>query len=81
MRDIFYGIMCFCLIGILVVLYEEDKTLQESRHIGAVVIEKDNDYILGETMYLKYPNDSIDLECVYQIFYDKYNVGDTVKTD
>ena len=41
-------------------------------------LKKGEDFINGYYMYLKYPKDSIKLERVYQIFYDKYSVGDTI---
>lgn len=79
MRNLFYGILSFILLLYISFGFFNDRTLEQDRHKGAVVINKDKDFYYGEQMIFLYPNDSTDLELVYQIFYNKYNVGDTIK--
>ena len=79
MKDVFYGIASALLILIVWAWIKFDKQVEQPKYNGAVVVEKSNDFIYGFTMYMQYDNDSIIIERVYQIFYDKYNIGDTIK--
>jgi hypothetical protein len=78
MKDVFYGIVSALLILIMWAGIKYDKQLEQPKYNGAVVVEKSDDFIYGLIMYMKYENDSIISERVYQIFYDKYSVGDTI---
>jgi len=79
MKNLFYGILSVILLLYISFGFFNHRPLEQDRHKGAVVIDKENDFYYGEQMIFLYPNDSTDLEIVYQIFYDKYNVGDTIK--
>ena len=79
MKNLFYGILVFILLMCLFIIFKFDKQLENKKFNNAIVIEKDDDYMLGESLTVKYPDGSIRLELVYQIFYDKYEVGDTIK--
>jgi len=78
MKDAFYGILIVVFLLMIWAIKKNPKAELEPRHSGAVIIEKGEDFVNGYYMYLKYPKDSIKLERVYQIFYDKYSVGDTI---
>ena len=78
MKDVFYGIVSTLIILIVYTGYKKDKQLEQPKYNGAVVIEKSDDFIFGLAMSMKYDNDSIIIDRVYQIFYDKYSVGDTI---
>ncbi|MEY2701921.1 MAG: hypothetical protein RLY43_554 [Bacteroidota bacterium] len=78
MKDAFYGILIVVFLLMIWAIQKNPKSELEPRHSGAVIIEKGDDFVNGYYMYLKYPKDSIKLERVYQIFYDKYSVGDTI---
>ena len=79
MKNLFYGILSVILLLYISFGFLKDRTLEQDRHKGAVVIDKDKDFYYGEHMIYLYPNDSTDLDIVYQIFYNKYSVGDTIK--
>lgn len=79
MRELFYGILSFILIIFFLIEIKNPSQLQQSKHNGGVVIEKEDHFFIGYYMNIKYENDSIETEHVYQIFYDRYEVGDTIK--
>lgn len=79
MRNLFYGIICFYLLTYITFDFIKDRQTEQENHKTAIVLSKDKHFLLDEYMILKYPNDSTTIELVYQIFYDKYNVGDTIK--
>ena len=79
MKDLFYGILSFLLIISIYVSVSSEKKFENKEFNNTVVVEKDKDYFFGYQFGVKYPNDSVGWHRVYQIFYDKYNVGDTIK--
>lgn len=81
MKDLFFGILSFFLIAAFAAIASSNRYLQEPKHDGGIVIEKSEGIILGYFFHIKYGKDSIDMELVYEIFYDKYEVGDTIKNE
>lgn len=79
MKDLFYGLLSSMIILVFIVGMTYEKQLEQPKHKGAVVIEKDDVFLYGFSLCIKYDNDSIVLLRAYQVFYDKYNVGDTIK--
>lgn len=80
MKDLFYGLLFILIIftGYTVIKNSDQKTLQTIKHDGYVVIEKENNFLYGYLMTFKY-DDNIERIPVYQIYYEKYEVGDTIK--
>ncbi len=79
MKELFYGIISFLLLITIYVAVSSEKKFESKEFNNTVVVEKYNDYIFGYQYGVKYPNDSVGWHRVYQIFYEKYNVGDTIK--
>lgn len=79
MKDFFYILISVLIIFIAYNGYKHEKQFEQKRFNNSIVVEKQDDFIYGLTMYFKYENDSVVSERVYQVFYDKYNIGDTVK--
>jgi hypothetical protein len=80
MREVFYGILSFLLIGLIFISLKHTQQLQQPKHVGGVIVEKRDDFFLGYRMDIKYSENNIETEFVYQIFYDRYEVGDTIKS-
>lgn len=64
-----------------ILMVDEIKTEEQPKYNNTVVVEKGKNIFIGYYLYLKFEPDSIVLQPVYQNFHDKYNVGDTVKTN
>lgn len=79
MRDLFYGILSFLLIGTLYISYTSDRLTNIDKYKGTIVIDKNYTSLVGNTMTFMFDNDSIANEFVYDIVSEKYNVGDTIK--
>jgi hypothetical protein len=79
MKNLFYGILNFLLIDLIIVAFKYSEQFQQPKHVGGVVVEKRNDFFLGYYMHIKYSKDNVETETVYQIFYERYEVGDTIK--
>lgn len=79
MKTLFYAILNFILLISLLYGVLSKPTFETEKHRGCVVVGKSYNYLIDYNIQLKYPNDSVDVERVYQIFYEKYNVGDTIK--
>ena len=79
MKNVFYGLLSAIIFITIFGVYNADNHLQEPKHNGGVVVEKNNDPILGYSMYIKYGEDDVELQLVYQCFYERYEVNDTIK--
>jgi len=79
MKELLYGILCFTFFLLLYVKHKYPDQLQQPKHVGGIIVEKRNGFFLGYYMEVKYKEDSIETEFVYQIFYDRYEIGDTIK--
>jgi len=77
MKDIFYGLLIVLIIAFFYI-NSSVKQLENPRFNNGIVIEKGKDLFSGYYLFIKYGNDSIVKKRVYQIFYDKYSVGDTI---
>lgn len=79
MKDVFYGLLSVLIFIIFIALYNSDKKFQEPEHNGGVVVEKNDNPILGYVMHIKYEENVVAIELVYQCFYERYEVNDTIK--
>ena len=86
MKDVFYALLTWILIAILLIPSCEDiKHHIDEKYVGHVIIDKKDFYYFKEIklLHLNYLNDNnennIETILVYDIVYEKYNVGDTVK--
>ena len=80
MKDVFYGLLSVILFVTIFGLINADKQFQEPEHNGGVVVEKNDNPILGYVMHIKYDEDNVEFELVYQCFYERYEVNDTIKS-
>jgi len=84
MKDLFYGLLSFILLGIMFNAYKEMKKqpnkLYELTNISkSIIIDKNNDLLYGKHFYIKKINsDSIELIRVYGIVYEQYEISDTI---
>ncbi len=78
MKDLFYAILIALLLLTIYVGVKNDIQLEDKKFNNLILIEKEHDFLFGYQMTFKHENDSIEWVRVYQIFYDKYNVGDTI---
>ena len=81
MKDVFYFILSSIIVFALIELAKQDHDiyLQQNIHENCIVIDKYESYLRGNVMTFKTQNDSIIQHRVYDIFYNEYKVGDTVK--
>jgi hypothetical protein len=85
MKDLFYftitAILWFSISVLYNYLEDVDNCIytKQSIHENCIVIDKYESYLRGNVMTFKTQNDSIVQHRVYDIFYNKYKVGDIVK--
>ena len=79
MKDFFYtfAVIIFILIMWDISKHPQRHDLHDIKNV--VVIDKDDDFIDGKTLQVKYKNDSIIKIRCYGIVWEKYKVGDTIK--
>jgi len=83
MRDAFYGVI---FIFTILFLYgygdyndKHPKQLTEDLFHNTILVEKYDDWISTRISVYDYKNDTIKEFRVYQILYNKYETGDTIK--
>ena len=79
MKDVFYGLLSVIIFITIFGLFNAEKQFQKPEHNGGVVVEKNDNPIIGYCMYIKYDEDNVKFELVYQCFYERYEVNDTIK--
>ena len=79
MKDLFYSIMTVLIVSMFIYIYKHPITDDVTQYKNATVIDKNDDYLLGSIMTVKFKNDSIvDFRC-YDIVFDRYLVGDVIE--
>jgi len=83
MKDVFYG---FLLVFIILFSYNYEQYIEdnpkqrtEKNFHNTILLEKDNDFLSTRISVYDYNNDTIKDFRVYQIIYNKYETGDTIK--
>ena len=79
MKDVFYGFLVVWLVLNMVFIWAIPKISNVEKYNSGVVIDKDNDFLLGNVMRIQFKNDTIKTVRCYDIIFEKYNVGDTIK--
>lgn len=80
MKNLFNALLSTILIILyFTIVYSSDKQFESIEYNNTIVVEKQDDIILGKTMFLQISKDTVKQIRVYEIFYNKYNVGDTIK--
>lgn len=71
-------LICF-IVCVLLYVDQHPITYDTTQYINAIVIDKSDCYMLGDIMTVKFNNDSIvEFRC-YDIVFDNYKIGDTIK--
>ena len=84
MKNIFYFIVSFILFIFILGLSDyfhdhPEKIMTDDKFNESIVIEKTDDWISRTIILYYYEIDTIIEYRVYQILYEKYDIGDTIK--
>jgi hypothetical protein len=83
MKDIFYTFLLVIIIlfsyGYEHYLDDNQKQRTEEKFHNTILLEKYDDFISTRISVYDYNNDTIKEFRVYQIIYNKYETGDTIK--
>lgn len=81
MKDLFYGILSFMLIMLFWWTWDYPKELSTQKYKGGIILDKNSDFFIENHMriLMRGQEDSVIGARFYDIVYDKYQVGDTIK--
>ena len=78
MKNLFYGILSFYLIGFTLMGFNIDRKTNLDDRNGGIILHKSDGWLLGNTVYIQL-NDTIYTDYVYHIAIKDLEVGDTIK--
>ena len=78
MKDVFYFLLVLLLAGSFFFAWKHDNIYEVPKDIKGVVIDKDENFLIGNVLQILTPDTTVQMFRCYDILFDSLQIGDSV---